>query len=101
MTGALSVVATCALPNDVKAIVSVVTILVAVAFAYWENSNGRPDLAWIVIGTGQENRYDMARVAAVVDAGGDDEYYATGLRLGCRMIIDLEGEIERLSGKAD
>jgi hypothetical protein len=28
----------------------------------------------------------------VVDAGGDDEYYATGLRLGCRMIIDLEGD---------
>lgn len=40
------------MPNDVKAIVSVVTILVAVAFAYGENSNGRPDLAWIVIGTG-------------------------------------------------
>ncbi|MHC4142992.1 MAG: hypothetical protein ACYSUF_14390, partial [Planctomycetota bacterium] len=49
-------------------------------------------VGWIVIGTGQENRYDMARVAAVVDAGGDDEYYATGLRLGCRMIIDLEGD---------
>ncbi|MHC4273628.1 MAG: CRTAC1 family protein [Planctomycetota bacterium] len=46
---------------------------------------------WIVIGTEHANRYDMARVAAVVDAGGDDAYYATGLRLGCRMIIDLEG----------
>ncbi|MHC4802350.1 MAG: CRTAC1 family protein [Planctomycetota bacterium] len=49
-------------------------------------------VGWIVIGTEQANRYDMARVAAVVDAGGDDEYYATGLRLGCRMIIDLEGD---------
>lgn len=40
------------MPNDVKAVVSVITILVAIAIAYWENSSGRPDLAWIVIGTG-------------------------------------------------
>jgi hypothetical protein len=49
-------------------------------------------VGWIVIGTEHANRYDMARVAAVVDPGGDDAYYATGLRLGCRMIIDLEGD---------
>lgn len=40
------------MPNDVKAVVSVITILVAAAIAYWEHSNARPDLAWIVIGTG-------------------------------------------------
>ena len=40
------------MPNEIKAIVSVITILVALAIAYWESTNGRMDLAWIVIGTG-------------------------------------------------
>lgn len=40
------------MPNDVKAIVSVVTLLAAVAIAWWEYGNGRIDLAWFVIGTG-------------------------------------------------
>ena len=40
------------MPNDVKAVVSVITILVALGFAYWESTNGRTDLSWIVIGTG-------------------------------------------------
>ena len=38
------------MPNDVKAIVSLVTLLVAVGFAYWENANGKPQLFWFVIG---------------------------------------------------
>ena len=29
------------MPNDVKAIVSVVTLIVAIAFAYWENASGK------------------------------------------------------------
>jgi len=37
------------MPNDVKAIVSAVTLIVAIAFAYWENANGRPDLFWFVV----------------------------------------------------
>jgi hypothetical protein len=37
------------MPSDVKAIVSAVTLLVAIAFAYWENASGRPDLFWFVI----------------------------------------------------
>lgn len=40
------------MPNDVKAIVSLVTLLAAAAIAYWEYANGRPDLAWFVVGTG-------------------------------------------------
>ena len=40
------------MPNDVKAILSAITLLVAAAFAYWEYSNGRSDLTWIVMGTG-------------------------------------------------
>ena len=40
------------MPNDVKAWVSVITLLVAAAIAYWEHGLGRTDLAWIVSGTG-------------------------------------------------
>jgi hypothetical protein len=38
------------MPNDVKIAVSIVTLIVAIAFAYWENANGRADLFWLVIG---------------------------------------------------
>jgi DMSO/TMAO reductase YedYZ heme-binding membrane subunit len=38
------------MPNDVKAILSVVTLIVAIGFAYWENANGKPHLFWLVIG---------------------------------------------------
>ena len=40
------------MPNDIKAIVSVIALLVAAGMAYWEHTGGRSDLAWIVIGTG-------------------------------------------------
>jgi hypothetical protein len=38
------------MPSDVKAIVSVVTLLVGIGFAYWENANGNAHLFWVVIG---------------------------------------------------
>jgi hypothetical protein len=38
------------MPSDVKAIVSLVTLLVAIGFAYCENANDKPDLFWFVIG---------------------------------------------------
>ena len=38
------------MPNDVKAIVSVVTILVAIGFAFWERANAMDHLFWFVIG---------------------------------------------------
>jgi hypothetical protein len=38
------------MPNDVKGIVSVVTLLVGIAFAYWENASGNGPLFWFVIG---------------------------------------------------
>jgi hypothetical protein len=37
------------LPNDVKAAVSVVALLVALAFAFWERAYGLPHLFWLVI----------------------------------------------------
>lgn len=38
------------MPNDVKAILSVVVLLVAVAAAYWERAYGMAHLFWMVIG---------------------------------------------------
>ena len=38
------------MPNDVKAVLSVITILVGIAVAYWEASIGKEHLFWLVIG---------------------------------------------------
>ena len=40
------------MPSDVKAALSLVTLLVAVAFAYWERTAGNDHLSWFVIGFG-------------------------------------------------
>lgn len=40
------------MPSDVKAIVSALTLLVAIAFAFWERGNGKAELFWLVIGFG-------------------------------------------------
>jgi hypothetical protein len=40
------------MPNNIKAGLSAVALLVAFAYAYWEWVTGRPDLAWVVVGTG-------------------------------------------------
>lgn len=37
------------MPNDVKAIVSLLTLVVAIGFAYWERANDKPHLFWFVI----------------------------------------------------
>jgi hypothetical protein len=37
------------MPNDVKAIVSVMTLLVAFGFAHYERAYGKPHLYWFVI----------------------------------------------------
>ena len=37
------------MPNDVKAGLSVVTLLIAIAYAFWERSSGRLDLFWFAI----------------------------------------------------
>jgi hypothetical protein len=37
-------------PSDVKAIVSALTLLVAVGFGFWEKANGKGELFWLVIG---------------------------------------------------
>jgi hypothetical protein len=40
------------MPGDVKAILSLIALAVAVGFAYWENSIGNGRLFWFVIGFG-------------------------------------------------
>jgi hypothetical protein len=37
------------MPNDVKAIVSIVTLVAALAFAYWEATIGHAVPAWFVV----------------------------------------------------
>lgn len=38
------------MPNDVKAIVSLITIVVAIAFAYWERAHGNGHLFGFILG---------------------------------------------------
>ena len=40
------------MPTDVKAIVSLVALAVAVGFAFWERATGNDHLFWLVIGFG-------------------------------------------------
>jgi uncharacterized membrane protein len=40
------------MPSDVKAILSVITVVVAIAFAYWERATGNGHLFWFVVGFG-------------------------------------------------
>jgi hypothetical protein len=37
------------MPNDVKAILSVITLIVGLAYAFWERANGNAGLFWFVI----------------------------------------------------
>ena len=39
------------MPNDVKAVVSVIVAVVAMVLAWWGSSPIRPDLGWFVIAT--------------------------------------------------
>ncbi|MEW6074281.1 MAG: hypothetical protein AB1726_17015 [Planctomycetota bacterium] len=43
----------------------------------------------VVVGGDGPNRYDLAQIAIVIDPGGNDEYHATGLRLGRRAILEF------------
>jgi hypothetical protein len=50
------------------------------------------DIGWIVIGGEGDNTYDMSKITAVFDLGGNDTYYASGLCLGAKAIIDFAGD---------
>ena len=53
-----------------------------------ENVNG---LGWVVVGSLANNSYDMGRIAAVFEPGGDDIYTWSILHTGNQGIIDLAG----------
>lgn len=57
-------------------------------------------VGWIVVGGDGNNRYDVSRIAGILEPGGDDEYFATGLCLGARAIVDLAGN-DKYTGTAD
>ena len=59
-----------------------------------------PELGWLVVGGTGSNRYDMTRVAAVLDAGGDDRYdWGAGV-VGNRLVIDLAGNDAHVGARA-
>ena len=55
------------------------------------------DLGWVVVGSLEDNSYDMSRIAAVLDPGGSDEYRWSAVRTGMQGIIDLAGD-DRYTG---
>ena len=50
-----------------------------------------PELGWLVVGGTGGNTYDMTRVAAVFDAGGDDAYEWRATVAGGRLVVDRAG----------
>ncbi len=59
-----------------------------------------PEIGWAVVGGRGPNRYDLSKIAAVIDLDGDDHYWMSGLALGMRVVIDITGD-DRYEGHAD
>ena len=60
-----------------------------------ENVTG---LGWVVVGSLANNSYDMGRIAAVFEPGGDDIYTWSTLHTGNQGIIDLAGNDQYKGG---
>ena len=60
-----------------------------------ENVTG---LGWVVVGSLANNSYDMGRIAAVFEPGGDDTYTWSTLHTGNQAIIDLTGNDQYKGG---
>ena len=58
------------------------------------------ELGWVVVGGTGANRYDLGRVAAVLDLGGDDSYAWLHGRGQHRLVVDLAGN-DRHTGGAE
>lgn len=58
-----------------------------------------PGTGWIVIGSNDDNTYDMSKIAMVIDPGGNDTYTNSDLAIGNRLIIDLAGN-DRYTGNS-
>ncbi len=55
-------------------------------------------LGWVVVGSLANNTYDMGRIAAVFEPGGDDAYIWSTLHTGNQGIIDLAGNDQYKGG---
>ncbi len=55
-------------------------------------------LGWVVVGSIDDNRYDMSRLAGVFEPGGNDTYEWGALRAGNQAIIDLTGNDRYIGG---
>jgi hypothetical protein len=51
-----------------------------------------PELGWLVVGGLGPNRYDMSRIAAVFEPGGDDRYEWPSDAVGSRLVVDVAGD---------
>jgi len=50
-----------------------------------------PELGWLVVGGPGDNRYDMTRIAGVLDPSGNDRYDWGAGTLGSRLVVDVAG----------
>ncbi len=55
-------------------------------------------LGWVLVGSLADNSYDMGRIAAVFEPGGDDIYTWSTLHTGNQGIIDLAGNDQYKGG---
>ncbi len=51
-----------------------------------------PELGWLIVGGTGPNTYDLGRVAAVLDLGGDDRYAWKQSAAANRLVVDLAGD---------
>lgn len=56
------------------------------------------ELGWVVVGGTGPNRYDLGRVAAVLDLGGDDRYAWLHGGGQHRLVVDLAGNDQHTGG---
>ncbi len=57
-----------------------------------------PGVGWVVVGSLANNSYDMNRIAAVFDPGGDDTYTWSALFVGNQAILDRAGNDRYIGG---
>jgi hypothetical protein len=57
------------------------------------------ELGWVVFGGRGANRYDLARVAAVLDLGGDDRYEWRHGQAQHRLVVDVSGNDVHTGGE--
>lgn len=58
----------------------------------------KSNAGWVVVGGYEANTYDMSKLAAVIDLGGNDTYtYPEGARPSVQVIVDQSGDDQYLA----